>query len=123
MPPSSQRAKGRLILAQSTSAYPISDPVVNFPTLAKSGLTSAYSSGASAKEIYEKNRNRLLLCQYHANYQTCERYLKTIFLDSIPEILPEEQKYEPLGFGDKTIFVLITQLWVTYGNFICIHPT
>ena len=70
---------------------------------------------ASTDKIAEKNRQHPLLRQYHANYQTCEICLKTLLLDTLPEIFLEEKKDETLRFGDKTTLVLLTHLRVTYG--------
>ena len=113
---SSQSGKCRLFFAQSASAYVISYHVATFPTRANPGRTPAHSRGASSNDISEKNWHHPLLCQYHANYQTCGRCLETILLDYLPEIFLEEQKDETLGFGDKTTLVLLTYMWVTYGE-------
>ena len=72
--------------------------------------------GAITDEIFEKNHHHPLIRKDHANYQTCERCLKTLLLDAIPGIFLEKQKNETLGFEDKTTLVLLTHLWDTYGE-------
>ena len=72
--------------------------------------------GAPVDEMVEKNRYHPLLRQDHANYQTYERYLKTLIIDSIPDIFLEEQKHETLVIGDKTNLVLLIHMLATYDE-------
>ena len=114
--PSAISTKGHLVLTQSAFDYRTSDPGVNFAPPPNPGLNPTHQRGASAEEIRERNRQHPLLRQDHANYQTCERCLKTLLLDAVPAIFLEEQRNETLGFGDKTTLVLLTHLWSTYGE-------
>ena len=77
---------------------------------ANSGLIQSYSRGLSADEISRKTQKDLLLRQDHTNLQNYESFLKTLILDSISEILLEEQKDETLRFGDKNNIILIIHL-------------